>query len=409
MPIPQAKTKLIFDDRYKKKDGTSAVRLRVTLKKQQKYYTLKVYLTKKEWLAMHNPNAKRANKDRMLYLNTLEAKAIRIINELEPFTFSQFEKEFNKQVPENGSIPVLMNQYIDKLRYRDQYNTADNYQSALSSFKVFHKENKDYSLEIIEVNPEWLYAYQKWMESNDKSLTTIGIYVRYLRTIINIAIEEGIMKRDAYPFGKRKYIIPHGSNNKRALTKNEIDKIRYFVPRSEEEYKARDIFLISFWANGINMKDIALLKFANLHSDSIVYIRAKTARSKQNFTQETAIPLYPQLIFLIEKWGQKDKVYNNYIFDVVSKDDSKEKKTAKIKQFTKTTNKYLKRIGQSLNLPIKLTTYVARHTCATLLHKAGASEEDICEILGQTDVETTRKYLASLGIAKYGKYYEELY
>ena len=58
-------------------------------------------------------------------------------------------------------------------------------------------------------------------------------------------------------------------------------------------------------------------------------------------------------------------------------------------------NARLKRIGKELNLPIKLTTYVARHSFATVLKKAGVSTAIISESLGHTSEKTTQIYLDS--------------
>jgi integrase/recombinase XerD len=48
------------------------------------------------------------------------------------------------------------------------------------------------------------------MLAQDYSKTTVGIYVRQLRTLFNEAIELCIIKREKYPFGRRKYQPPTG-------------------------------------------------------------------------------------------------------------------------------------------------------------------------------------------------------
>jgi integrase/recombinase XerD len=56
------------------------------------------------------------------------------------------------------------------------------------------------------------------------SKTTIGLYVRSLRCIFNEAIEDGIIKRDRYPFGRRRYQVPTSRNIKKALTLEDVSK-----------------------------------------------------------------------------------------------------------------------------------------------------------------------------------------
>ena len=58
-------------------------------------------------------------------------------------------------------------------------------------------------------------------------------------------------------------------------------------------------------------------------------------------------------------------------------------------------NRELKLWGESLGLPTKLTTYVARHTYATVLKRSGVNIALISESLGHSDLSTTQIYLDS--------------
>lgn len=55
----------------------------------------------------------------------------------------------------------------------------------------------------------------------------------------------------------------------------------------------------------------------------------------------------------------------------------------------------LKQIGEELNLPIPLTTYVARHSQATVMKKAGIPTSIIKEIMGHSSERVTQIYLDS--------------
>ena len=58
-------------------------------------------------------------------------------------------------------------------------------------------------------------------------------------------------------------------------------------------------------------------------------------------------------------------------------------------------NKHLKEIVLVLNLSIPLTTYVARHSYATVLKRAGVSTSIISESLGHSSERITQIYLDS--------------
>ena len=58
-------------------------------------------------------------------------------------------------------------------------------------------------------------------------------------------------------------------------------------------------------------------------------------------------------------------------------------------------NANLKQIALMAKIKAPLTTYVARHTFATVLKRSGVSTEIISESLGHSDVTTTQIYLDS--------------
>ena len=52
-------------------------------------------------------------------------------------------------------------------------------------------------------------------------------------------------------------------------------------------------------------------------------------------------------------------------------------------------------MGKELKININLTTYVARHTFATVLKRSGVDIGIISESLGHSDLKTTQIYLDS--------------
>ena len=62
-------------------------------------------------------------------------------------------------------------------------------------------------------------------------------------------------------------------------------------------------------------------------------------------------------------------------------------------------NAKLKKIGVELGLPVVLTSYVARHTWASVAHSKNISLSVISEAMGHDSENTTRIYLASLDMS----------
>ena len=70
-------------------------------------------------------------------------------------------------------------------------------------------------------------------------------------------------------------------------------------------------------------------------------------------------------------------------------------------------NKRLKQIGEELGIPIPITTYVARHSQATIMKKAGISTAIIGQIMGHSSERVTQVYLDSFDNEQIGNAIEE--
>jgi integrase len=391
---------LILDTRSPKSGGYP-VKLRITFLRQQKYYPVKIDLTKEDFNLVQNPGKipkyteiviRRQLKEWKLTCDAAVVKATEIINKLDYFSFRAFEIRLNNKHYSTQNIFDWYTSAIEKYKSNGQIGTASSYTSSLHSLK-------DFSSKLIfrDVTVEFLQDYEKWLLANGKSITTVGVYLRPLRAILNQAIEEGIITRENnYPFSKRKYQIPSGKNVKKALTKDEIIKIFQYkgIPGSWWE-RARDVFIFSYLASGINMKDIALLKYQNIDGDFIRFSRAKTQGTNRSGSKPISINLCDEIKQILNRWKGPTTKPNDYLFPVIELGSSPERQSAVIKQFTRMTNTYLKLICIDLEINKPVTTYFARHSFATILRRGGASTAFISESLGHSKEETTASYLDS--------------
>lgn len=388
-------TKVVLDTRIQRKNGTHTVKLRITHGYQQKYYPLNESFTTEEWDDINDDNARGKNKQFATYFQAIEHKAIDLIRTLHPFSYEVFERKFFQQSIKRSDLLSVMANYIDNLFLEGRTGTADSYKCAYKAINKFACDKKRKKLPFEIITPEWLNKFEKWMLENQKSVTTVGIYMRSLRTIINIGIEKGLLNQEAYPFGKRKYIIPASRNIKKALHIEDINKIVNYIPQHESEARARDLWIFSYLCNGVNIKDIVLLQYKNIEGDRLHFIREKTKNTKKQDRNPITVIILPEIKAIIKKWGVLSLDPEAYIFGVIKPKDTPEDIRKKTKQLTKTINKYMKRIGERLEIPDKITTYTARHSFATILKRSGAPTEFISESLGHTNLQTTANYLDS--------------
>ncbi|NCA76962.1 MAG: site-specific integrase [Alphaproteobacteria bacterium] len=281
------------------------------------------------------------------------------------FTFETFTAEYFVS-RDKGDIISQMEDEVKKLKQEGRISTAKTFECTISSLKEFTGKDK---LKFKEVTPSFLKKYEQWMlsprtitwKTKDKesksrekvnSVTTIGIYLRNVRTIFNA--NRGIIKGLTSPFGKGRYQIPKGKNIKKALTMDQVSRIAAYNAIETFERRSRDYWLFSYLCNGINIKDIARLKYSDIKTDSegnakIVLIRAKTSATVTE-QEPIDIPVIRPIGKIIDLWGNKPASANQYIFPILVTGITPEDEYRAIQQTVQTINRNMKRICRSLEL-----------------------------------------------------------
>ncbi len=412
--------------RIKKRTGKYPLKLRVTYDREPQYYPTIYDLSEEDYKKFSATRLNTALIQIRDKIQEIERKSREMAINLDPFTFADFEKEcilnnpsfyqhksianatveplykfdasqyihrfpiFKESILPAGTILVTFRSYIDKLLRGHRIGSAVCYQTSYYAIARFRG-----NVRFTEITVDFLNDFERWMLNQDYSKTTIGIYVRSLRAIFNEAIEDGLIKRDKYPFGRRRYQIPTSRNIKKSLKLEDVSKIYYYEPACEQEQKAKDFWLFSYLGNGINPKDIACLRYRNIDGDYFTFERAKTEKATRSDPKPISVYITDDMWTIIERWGNKDKNPNNYVFPVLEPDITPLRQYELVELFIRSINDWLVKIRKKLNIEKKLTTYVARHTFSTVLKRSGISTEFIQESLGHTNIMTTEKYLDS--------------
>lgn len=420
---------IILDTRRIKKNDKYPIKLRVTFDRISEYYQTIFDLSKDDYdklSASRISNKLQTIRDK---LKDIERTAENSVTALNPFSFSDFKKDFiqdNILFQERKSKQSLYVQFKSEFDYsifhkkfpilKEDYSTKGTiFFSYLNVIKKILREGRISSamyyhcsyvslkkfrgnVRFEEVTVSFLYEYENWLSGQNISKTTMGMYLRPLRTIFNEAIEDGIIRREKYyPFGRRKYRIPASKNTKKALHLADVEKIYYYKcdPKNDSEQRAKDYWLFSYFANGMNPKDIACLKYKNIHDGYIIFERSKTESALRSDPKPITIFMNDDMKAIIERWGNKDHSPNNYIFPVMEIGISPLRQYELMQLFVRFINDWMKHILKNLGINKKGTTYVARHTFSTVLKRSGASTEYIQEALGHSDIKTTENYLDS--------------
>jgi integrase/recombinase XerD len=219
--------------------------------------------------------------------------------------------------------------------------------------------------------------------------------VRTLRKILNNAIDDEILSKKKYPFGRNKYIIPSGRNTKKAIDSSWLPAIYNYQPNHKSEWFARDTWFFLYFGNGMNPKDMASLKYKNIVRDYISFDRAKTITTAKEDAKSITVFLSKELAAIIDRWGNQKIDDDTYIFPILSQAMNPLQEMFAIQNFVRNTNDWMSRIFEALGFDSRSSTIVARHSYSTHMLYAGASKELIQESLGHQSMKTTENYLAS--------------
>lgn len=394
---------IVLDTRRKKKNETYPVKLRVYSPTLQiaRMYSAGLEMTKKQfesvWLT---EKPRKVNQEDRNFLDTIRVQAVEADKKTEPFTFELFEKKLNRRKGDGKNLVYHYDNQIAQLKELGRYSTAESLSSSLKSFNDYLNRDKNdeakkeiKKIPFNKITPLFLEKYESWMIEKGKSKTTVGIYLRALRTVFNKAISENDISEDIYPFGKKKYKIPNGKAVKKALTKQQLKVLFNAEPQTPEQQKAKDFWFLSFLCNGINIKDMALLKNKNIKGDLIEFERAKTEHTTDEQTI-ISVHLTDYSLSLIEKYRNDDTSPEKYVFSIVDNRMNQESKQRKIKIFTRFVNQHIKLLAKANELPEDISSYYARHTFATLSIQGGASIEFVKEAFGHQNITTTQKYFS---------------
>jgi integrase/recombinase XerD len=385
--------------------------LRVTHDRQRKYYVIKndagqnlnFACKPEEWIAENSRYDKKAkdSKVKNAVLAQVEENVKRVLFKMNydgiKFSFAAFEREYLRKV-RKVTVISYFDLHIKKLEQAGRTGYASIFKYVRNSVRK-HLTSEESRFQ--EIDYTWLKSYTAKLESEKLKPNAIFVYLRTFRTLFNECIKDGFLQESDYPFKSR--TNPNGfaisgynsPTAKRALNQKElISIIKYPAEEGTDVFQAKLIFLFSFYTMGMNFVDMCHLRWdKNVQNNRITYLRQKTGG---NFT----IAITKELKAILD-WYKLHYPTSKYILPILTDEVEMTsfQKYSRIKDALKRTNKNLKDIAEDIKLNnCKLTTYVSRHTYASLLYLGGESMSKIKQSLGhQTELQTST-YLASFGI-----------
>lgn len=286
----------------------------------------------------------------------------------------------------NGSFTDFAQEVIDELQQENRFSTAHIYQYAL---KAFTQSIGGGELFWGGFTKTALRKFQEYLEKQQRSYNTLSTYTRILRAIYNRAIDRDVITGDHRLFANLKTGI--AAEHKIALTAEQMSYLLNNEASCQlpcDIRRAQDHLRLMLLLQGMPYTDLAHLRKADIQGDFLICRRQKTGT-------ELCVQLMPEAIRLIEKYRNQDEK-SPYLLNILSGRMYGIEAFHEYRNQLRKLNFNLNRLSKHRKLEdVKVSSYTARHTWATLAKYCQVPEEVISEGLGHSSLEVTRTYLKS--------------
>lgn len=305
---------------------------------------------------------------------------IRILEDSQSdFTVSEIAEHYQMSL-DNSSVQYYFKLIIRQLQQENRIGTSNAYLSTLNRINRF--TGKDKTIYFRDITSKFLNLFFSYLQQTALKPNTINFYFRIIRAAYNRAILENVP--GVNPVFPLKNLPKTGIKTiKRAIGRLEIKKIVELNVCNQPNLEfSKDLFLFSFYCRGMPFVDMANLKHCNIIGNTISYHRSKTGQPLQ-------IKITEPINLLIEKYRREEE----YVLPIIT--SGTENPYRQYRNSLRRYNNNLKKLSIVLKLDVPLTSYVARHSWATIARNSGIPVSVISEGLGHGTEQITYTYLAA--------------
>lgn len=275
---------------------------------------------------------------------------------------------------------------VDRKQQDGCYGMVQKYLSTSSKIINYLVTLSKSDFRMDDIDSEFIETFAKYLKDDELKENTIHFHLRNFSAMYHQLYKDYTNN----PF--KRINMRSCTTSKRAVDRQTMQRIKELEAGKKSLDFSRDLFLFSFYTQGMSFVDIAYLKKSDITENTIRYKRRKTS-------QPITVTLIPEAREIISRYANK----SNYIFAII-KSEKQEDAYRQYRNGLASQNRRLKTISNILGLEQPLTTYTARHTWATLAQNKGVPTAVISRSLGHTSETTTRIYLGSMDTKMLAKY-----
>ena len=188
-------------------------------------------------------------------------------------------------------------------------------------------------------------------------------YIVVIRSVLSQAIDDKIISKDIYPFGKNGFKIKFPESSKVGLTKKEVEKLET-IDLPEHENRARNIWLTSYYFAGMRISDVLQLRWSDMPDGRLHYVMGKNSKAGSLKIPEKAQNVFDQY--------KENNPTHNLVFPnlkTLTSLNDKFEIQKRIKTHVHLINEQLSFVASKAEITKKLTNHISRHTFGQIAGK----------------------------------------
>jgi integrase/recombinase XerD len=386
--------KVLLKKNKQNEDGSYPVYIRAIKDRKTRFMALGIKLFENQWdekeqrVKKNHPNSVRMNA--LVSKKKAEAEAENLDLVLEERTFNAHSFEQVKGRSKHDFFQFAQ-KYIDNLQATGKIGTYRRAKYTIEKLKAYKNQEPLY---FHELTVQFLKDYQEHLVALGNKVNTIHSNLKLIRTIVNNAVNEKLLKRDKNPFYSFK--LKSEATERAYLTEAELKAMEEIkLDPKTNLHVHRNMYIFAAYVGGLRISDLLQLRWSNFDGTHITLKIKKTGAplSVKVPTVGLAILDYYKDITFNDEMGEPNAA--NFIFPVLPGNYDKVNKTEAhriIVAKTALINKNLKIIAKRLKITKNISFHSSRHTWATRALRKGVTIDKVSKLMGHSSLKETQVY-----------------
>lgn len=278
---------------------------------------------------------------------------------------------------EKLSVTYRLEREIRKRTGECSTSTTENRTTAVNALRRFISEKYPNTLITAGgISADHMRAFVDWMKGKGYKPRYIRCQVANLRSVLNLVNGRGTKICRGLQYGKPNHVMT-------ALSRETVQELASLQLTDERLIRTRCFFFFCTLAQGMAPIDAAHLKKSDIVNGFITYCRHKT-------NMPVTVEITPALRMLLD---QLPPGKGEYLLPILDDSGDTERQ---YKNFLPRYNRQLRKLSGLVGEDIRLSSYVARHTWASIADAIGGEIESISKCLGHASTKVTAAYIDNI-------------